>query len=126
MVWVKAWLLYFAVADSMLTVAVNLGLLPQFVFVPYLIDGAGRMNPVIGVLPSAGRPQVVVMKNSSPGPCEGPAFDKCCDLFFRDDPVCHRDLGPSGPSGGVSAVDRILCHQSSVLDQHLHGFPGSR
>lgn len=41
MVWVKAWLLYFAVADSMLTVAVNLGLLPQFVFVPYLIDGAG-------------------------------------------------------------------------------------
>ena len=44
MVWVKAWLLYFAVADSMLTVAVNLGLLPQFVFVPYLIDGAGRMK----------------------------------------------------------------------------------
>ena len=46
MVWVKAWLLYFAVADSMLTVAVNLGLLPQFVFVPYLIDGAGRVNPL--------------------------------------------------------------------------------
>ena len=42
-VWVKAWLMYFAVADSMLTAAVNLGLLPQFVFLPYLADGAGRV-----------------------------------------------------------------------------------
>jgi len=39
--WSKAWLLYFAMADSMLSVAINLGLLPQFVFVPYLADGAG-------------------------------------------------------------------------------------
>ena len=40
-IWSKAWLLYFAMADSMLTVAVNLGLLPQFIFLPYLADGAG-------------------------------------------------------------------------------------